>query len=147
MSARRLAAVGVIVTAGIVPLAIQLASLWDRRSSLSIPGEGSVEAFAAVLLPPVLIAAVFLGSLLAGTRDRVRVAPVPARSSTLVLLGTWLLFPVVTLFLVSTLTPVNFLSARYFASVTPAIALWPAGRSRRCSPPRYDGSSRSPWPS
>ena len=90
VSARRLAAVGVIVTAGIVPLAIQLASLWDRRSSLSIPGEGSVEAFAAVLLPPVLVASVFLGSLFAGTRDRVRVAPVPARSSTLVLLGTWL---------------------------------------------------------
>ena len=33
----------VIVTAGIVPLAIQLASLWDRRSSLSIPSEGSVD--------------------------------------------------------------------------------------------------------
>jgi hypothetical protein len=53
----------------------------------------------------------------------VRVAPVAARSSTLVLLGTWLLFPVVTLFLVSTLTPVDFLSPRYFASVAPAIAL------------------------
>jgi hypothetical protein len=56
-------------------------------------------------------------------RERVRVAPVHARSSTLVLLGTWLLFPVVTLFLVSTLTPVDFLSPRYFASVAPAIAL------------------------
>ena len=122
-SARRLAAVGVIVTAGIVPLAIQLASLWDRRSSLSIPSEGSVETFAIVLLPPILVASVFLGSLFARVRDPVRVAPVAARSSTLVLLTTWLVFPVVTLFLVSALTPVDFLSPRYFASVTPAIAL------------------------
>ena len=42
VTVRRLAAVAVIVTAGIVPLAIQLASLWDRRSSLSIPSEASV---------------------------------------------------------------------------------------------------------
>ena len=41
VSVRRLVAVAVIVTAGIVPLAIQLASLWDRRSSLSIPGDAS----------------------------------------------------------------------------------------------------------
>ena len=47
----------------------------------------------------------------------------PARSSSLVLLASWLLFPVVTLFLVSALTPVTFLSPRYFASVAPAIAL------------------------
>jgi mannosyltransferase len=121
---RRLAAVTVIVTAGIIPLAVQLASLWDRRSSLSIPSEGSVSAFAILLLPPVLVASVFLGSLLASTRDRVRVAPVPARSSTFVLLAGWLMIPVVTLFLVSALTPVTFLSPRYFASVGPAIALF-----------------------
>jgi hypothetical protein len=40
-----------------------------------------------------------------------------------VLLVTWLVFPVVTLFLISALTSVDFLSLRYFASVTPAIAL------------------------
>ncbi len=124
VSVRRLAAVAVIVTAGVVPLAIQLASLWDRRSSLSIPSNGSVQDFAVVLLPPVLVASLFLGSLLGRMRDRVRIAPAPARPSTLVLLGSWLLFPVVTLFLVSALTPVTFLSPRYFASVTPAIALF-----------------------
>ena len=75
-------------------------------------------------VPPVLVVSVFLGSLIARMRDPVRIAPVPARSSTLVLLGSWLLFPVVTLFLVSTLTPVDFLSPRYFASVRPAIALF-----------------------
>jgi hypothetical protein len=121
---RRLAAVAVIVTAGVIPLAIQLASLWDRRSSLSIPSEGSVSAFALVLLPPVLVASVFLGSLLASARDRVRIAPVPARSSTFVLLAGWLLFPVVTLFLVSALTPLNFIWPRYLSSVGPAIALF-----------------------
>jgi uncharacterized membrane protein len=123
VSGRRLAAVAVIVTAGIVPLAVQLASLWDRRSSLSIPSDGSVQDFAVVLLPPVLVASLFLGSLLAGMQDRVRIAPVPARSSTFVLLGGWLLFPVLTLFLVSALTPVTFLSLRYFASVAPAAAM------------------------
>ena len=123
VTVRRLAAVAVIVTAGIIPLAIQLASLWDRRSSLSIPSEGSVPAFAVVLIPPVLVASVFLGSLLASTQDRVRIAPVHARSSTFVLLAGWLMIPVVTLFLVSALTPVKFLSPRYFASAGPAIAL------------------------
>ena len=124
MSVRRLLAIAVIVTAGIVPLAIQLASLWDRRSSLSIPGDASVQGFATVLLPPVLVASLFLGALLARMGDRVRIAPAPARSSTLVLLGSWLVFPVVTLYLVSALTPVDFLSPRYFASVGPAIALF-----------------------
>jgi uncharacterized membrane protein len=121
---RRLAAVAVIMTAGVVPLAIQLASLWDRRSSLSILSEGSVSAFALVLLPPVLVASIFLGALLARMSDRVRIAPVRARSSTVVLLAGWLLFPVVTLFLVSALTPVNFIWPRYFSSVGPAIALF-----------------------
>jgi mannosyltransferase len=121
---RRLAVVAVIVTAGVIPLAIQLASLWGRRSSLSIPSEGSVSAFALVLLPPVLVASVFLGSLLASTRDRVRIAHVPARSSTFVLLAAWLLIPVVTLFLVSALTPLNFIWPRYLSSVAPAIALF-----------------------
>lgn len=123
-SARRLAAVAVIVTAGIVPLAIQLASLWGRRSSLSIPIDGTVQDLAIVLLPPVLVASLFLGTLLARLQDRVRIAPALARSSTLVLLGSWLLFPVVTLFLVSALTPVTVLALRYFASVAPAAAMF-----------------------
>ena len=123
-SARRLIAVAVIVTAGIVPLAIQLASLWDRRSTLSIPSEATVGGFAVVLLPPVLVISLFLGSLLARLGGPVRIAPAPARSSTLVLVGSWLLFPVITLFLVSTLTTVDFLSPRYFASMAPAIALF-----------------------
>ena len=116
--------VAVIVTAGIVPLAIQLASLWDRRSILTIPGGASVEIFATVLVPPVLVVSVILGSLLARMSDRVRIAPVPARSSTFVLLAGWLLIPVVTIFLVSALTPVDFVWARYFSSVGPAIALF-----------------------
>jgi len=53
----------------------------------------------------------------------VRFSPAPARSSTFVLLGTWLLFPIVTLFAVSALTSVSFLSPRYFASAAPAAAL------------------------
>ncbi len=124
VSVRRLVAVGVIVTAGIVPLAIQLASLWDRRSSLSIPGDASAVGFAMVLAPPILIVSVLLGALLARMSDRVRIEPAPARSSTLVLLGSWLLFPVVTLYLVTALTPVDFLAPRYMASVGPAIALF-----------------------
>jgi uncharacterized membrane protein len=124
VSVRRLVAVAAIVTAGIVPLAIQLASLWDRRSSLSIPSEASVQGFATALLPPVLALALFLGTLLARMGGPVRIAPAHARSSTLVLLGGWLLFPIATLVLVSILTPLTFLSPRYFASIAPAIALF-----------------------
>jgi uncharacterized membrane protein len=124
VSVRRLVAVAAIITAGVVPLAIQLASLWDRRSSLSIPSEATVEGFATALLPPVLVLALFLGAFLARMGGPVRIVPAPARPSTLVLLGGWLLFPIATLFLVSTLTPVTFLSPRYFASIAPAIALF-----------------------
>jgi 4-amino-4-deoxy-L-arabinose transferase-like glycosyltransferase len=120
---RRLAAVALLVTAGVLPLAVQLASLWDRRSSLSIPSDGSVAGLAFVLVPPVLAASLFLGSLLARAQGRVLIEPVRARSSTLVLLSSWLVFPVVTLYLVSALTPLTFLSPRYFASVAPAAAL------------------------
>jgi uncharacterized membrane protein len=120
---RRLAVVAFLVTAGVLPLAVQLASLWDRRSSLSIPADGSVQYLAFLLIPSVLVAALFIGSLVARLQGRIRIEPVPARSSTLVLLSSWLLFPVVTLFLVSALTPITFLSPRYFASVAPATAL------------------------
>lgn len=123
VSVRRLVAVALIVIAGIVPLAIQLVSLWDRRSSLSIPIYTSGEFFAVALMPPVLAASVFLGALIARLWDRVRIAPVSARSSTLVLLGTWLLFPVVTLYLISATTPVNLFSTRYFVSAMPALAI------------------------
>ncbi len=122
-SVGRLIAVAMVVMVGVVPLALQLASLWDRRSSLSIPSEATVSDFAAVLVPPVLTASLFLGSLLARMQGRVRIIPAIARSSTLVLLGGWLLFPVVALFLVSAMTPVTLLSPRYFASAAPAAAL------------------------
>ena len=124
VSVRRLVAIAVIVTVGIVPLAIQLGSLWDRRSSLSIPGDVSATGFAMVLAPPILVVSVILGALLARMGDRVLIAPAPARSSTLVLLAGWLLFPVVAVYLVSALTPVDFLAPRYVASVGPAIALF-----------------------
>jgi mannosyltransferase len=124
VSVRRLAAVAVIVTAGIVPLAVQLISLWDRRASLSIPLSGSVEDFAILLLPPVAVTSLFIGSLLARMQNRARFAPVSARSSTLVLLGGWLLFPVVTLCLVSALTPVTLLSPMYMSCAAPATALF-----------------------
>ena len=77
---------------------------------------------------------VLLGALLARMSDRVRIAPAPARPSTFVLLASWLLFPVVTLYLVTALTPVDFLAPRYFASVGPAIALFAGWGSRRWSP-------------
>jgi uncharacterized membrane protein len=123
VSAARLMVVAGLVAAGIVPLAVQLTSLWDRRSSLAIPSTASVQDFAIVLLPPVLVASLLIGSLVAGLEHRVQVAVPPARSSAVVLLGSWLLIPVATLSLVSALTPITFLSVRYFASVTPAAAL------------------------
>jgi hypothetical protein len=124
VSVRRLAAVALIVAAGILPLAVQLASLWDRRSSLSIPSDGTVLGLAFILAPPVLVASLFLGSLLARWQQPVRIEPAHARSSTLVLLSGWLLFPVVTLYVVSAITPLTFLSVRYFASAVPAGALF-----------------------
>src|SRR5437867_3565911 len=54
VTGRRLIAVAAIVTGGVVPLAIQIASLWDRRSSLSIPNASSAEGFALALVPSVL---------------------------------------------------------------------------------------------
>lgn len=123
VSVRRLTAVAVIVLCGVVPLAIQIASLWDRRSSLSVPNVTSVEDFAIALVPPVLIASVLLGALLARAQGSVRFAPVRARPSTLVLLGGWLLFPLVTLFLVTAFTSYSFTWPRYLVSATPAAAL------------------------
>ncbi len=120
---RRMVAVAMVVVAAMVPLAVQLASLWDRRASLSIPADATALDFAVALLPPVLVASLFLGSLIARTRGPLRISPVPARPSTLVLLGSWILFPIVTLFLVSALTPLTFLSPRYYVSAAPAAAL------------------------
>ena len=117
---RRLAAVAVIVVAGIVPLA-DPARLAVGSTLVAVDPERRVrQGFAVVLLPPVLVASLFLGSLFARMRTACGSRRCTARSSTLVLLGTWLLFPVVTLFLVSALTPLTFLSLRYFASVAPA---------------------------
>jgi hypothetical protein len=117
---RRLIVLGVVFVAGLLPLLPELGSLWSRRSLLSVPYDVSVRDLAVVLLPPVLMAAIFLGLLLARTQGRVSVEPVPARGSTLVLLAGWLVIPIGTLFLASAVTSTSLLSARYFASSVPA---------------------------
>jgi hypothetical protein len=108
--------------AGALPLVIQAASLWGRRSSLSIPSDASIDYLLAVLVPPVLVGAIFLGGLLARSQGRLTVSPPAVRPSSLVLFASWLLIPAAALFLVSSFTPVTLLSLRYFAVVTPAAA-------------------------
>jgi mannosyltransferase len=119
---RHLAAVAGLVVAGVLPLLIQAASLWGRRSSLSVPADATIQDLLAVCVPPVLMGAIFLGGLLARLQGRLTVSPPAVRPSSLVLFASWLLIPVATLFLVSAVTPVTLLSPRYFAAVTPAAA-------------------------
>jgi 4-amino-4-deoxy-L-arabinose transferase-like glycosyltransferase len=115
-----LAAVAGLITAGVVPLALQIASLWDRRGSLSIPYEEGISAMLLVLVPAVVSGGLLLGVLLARTQGSVSLSMQEARPSSLVLFASWLLVPTVTLFAISDFTPVTLLSPRYFASVTPA---------------------------
>jgi mannosyltransferase len=119
---RHLAAVAGLVVAGVLPLLIQAASLWGRRSSLSVPADATIQDLLAVCVPPVLMGAIFLGGLLARSQGRLTVSPPAVGPSSLVLFVSWLLIPVATLFLVSAVTPVTLLSPRYFAAVTPAAA-------------------------
>jgi hypothetical protein len=120
--ARHLITMTLIFLAGVVPLLPEIGSLWSRRSLLSIPFPVSGLYLAVVLLPPVLMASIFLGLLLARTQGSVSFDPVPARASTWVLLTTWLLIPIATLFLAALLTSTTVLSFRYFASTVPALA-------------------------
>jgi mannosyltransferase len=120
VSLRHLVTVAGIVVAGVLPLVVQADSLWGRRSSLSVPSDASVVYLVGVLVPPVLMGAIFLGGLLARSQGRLAVSPPTVRPGSLLLFSTWLLIPVAALFLVSAATPVVLLSPRYFASVTPA---------------------------
>jgi mannosyltransferase len=120
VSVRHLAVVGGVMVAGVLPLVVQASSLWGRRSSLSIPADASIQYLLAVLVPPVLMGAIFLGGLLSRLQGRLTVSPPSVRPSSLVLFVSWLLIPVAILFLVSAVTPVTLLSPRYFASVAPA---------------------------
>ena len=120
LAPRHLAVAAGMIAAGLVPLALQIASLWDRRGSLAIPYETGIQTMLLILVPAVLSGGALLGILLARTQGRVSLSLPDARPSSLLLFATWLLIPTVALFAISDLTPVTLLSPRYFASVTPA---------------------------
>jgi mannosyltransferase len=116
----RLAAAAGLVVAGLVPMALQVASLWDRRGSLSIPTDPKISTVLLILVPAVVSGGVFLGVVLARMQGRVWLSLPQAVPSSLLLLVSWLLIPSIALFAISDLTSVTLLSSRYFASVTPA---------------------------
>ncbi len=117
-----LVAAAVAIAAGLVPLALQIASLWDRRGTLSIPNQAGIGSLLIVLVPPALAGALFMGVLLARTQGTVSLSLPDAQGSSLLLFVSWLLIPAVALFAISEFTPITLLSPRYFASVTPAVA-------------------------
>lgn len=117
-----LVAAAVAIVVGLVPLALQIASLWDRRGSLSIPNEVVISSLLIVLVPTALSGALFLGVLLARTQGPVSLSMPRAQRSSLILFVSWLVIPSFTLFAISTFTPITLLAPRYFASVTPAVA-------------------------
>jgi mannosyltransferase len=120
LTAGHLAAAAALVVAGVAPLVVQIASLWDRRASLSIPSDAQISTALLFLVPAVVSGGVFLGVVLSRMQGRVWLSPPEADPSSFLLLATWLVIPVIALFAISDLTSVTLLSPRYFASVTPA---------------------------
>jgi mannosyltransferase len=109
-----------LIAAGVVPLALQIASLWDRRGSLSVVYEAGIPTMLLVLIPAVVSGGLLLGVILARTQGKVTLSVQESRPSSLILLASWLLIPTIALFAISDLTSITLLSPRYFASVTPA---------------------------
>jgi hypothetical protein len=101
---------------------LQIASLWDRRGSLSIPNAVVISSLLVVLVPPAVAGALLLGVLLARSQGPVSISMPEAQGSSLVLFVSWLLIPSFALFAISALTSITLMAPRYFASVTPAVA-------------------------
>jgi mannosyltransferase len=115
-----LAAAAGLIVAGVLPLVLQIASLWDRRGSLSIHYDAGIPTMLLVLVPAVVSGALLLGVLLARTQGKVTLSVQGSRPASLILLACWLLIPTIVLFAISDLTSITLLSPRYFVSVTPA---------------------------
>ena len=59
-----LAIITVAMGAGIGPLVGALVTLWGQRTVLSLPGEATLPAYLALILPPLLSASLILGARL-----------------------------------------------------------------------------------
>jgi Dolichyl-phosphate-mannose-protein mannosyltransferase len=118
----------------VLPLAGQLLSVWRNRGTLSVPWGGTVEGLATLIVPAGVGAAILLGGGLAAASGKVEIRPVPLRGSIFVLLFSWLLIPPMTLFAISSLTPIHVFSPRYALSAVPAGALLLAWGLRAVSP-------------
>jgi len=115
-----LALLGAAVLAA--PLLAQVVSLWDRRSSLSIPADATFSGFAELLFVPVSVAGLVLGVLLAMLAGRLSVRVPTERRHAVALFAPWALFAPTLLFMIAALSSIDFLSARYSFSVMPAVA-------------------------
>lgn len=111
----------------------------SAAESLSFLATPHLEDLFVSLLPPVLGAGIFLGLLLGLLIARDWSAPEGGpnlSSETLVLLLSWFLVPIATLFFVSRLTPYKIFLGRYYLPAFPAIALLVAYGIRSLVPPK-----------
>jgi 4-amino-4-deoxy-L-arabinose transferase-like glycosyltransferase len=120
--ARDLIAAVLIIAVGVIPLAAQILSLWDRRGSLAVANVATLEDLIIAMVPPVVVGAFGVGVLLARSQGSLRYRAATTRPFTLLLLTGWLMIPPLALFALSMLADQMFLAARYYVCAAPAVA-------------------------
>jgi hypothetical protein len=131
VSDARLVAAALSLVVLVIPLVPLVASLFERRQSLTFPVDTSLKALFFSLVPPVLVAALvgwFLVVMQAGVLHSRPANADPA--SFLMVLGLWLAPPVV-LFVGARLLSSSLFADRYLLAAAPGIGLaagWVLGR-------------------
>ena len=110
---RSLITAAIAISLLVLPLVLQVLSLWSRRASLSIPAAPSIDRLWLLLVPPVAAAALLIGGLLARARGPLTVRGVVAKPQTMSLLVSMFLLPPVSVYLLSIFTPIRLLAAYY----------------------------------
>jgi hypothetical protein len=120
----------------VIPVGLEVLSLWRRQQDWSIPGNVTVAWMVLILIPPALIGAAIVGGLLAGRSLRLEpIASTIERSDGILVLG-WFLLPVGVLLLLAVVSSIKLLEGRYLLMAAPAAVILAAIAIRSVGPAR-----------
>jgi mannosyltransferase len=120
----------------IVPVGMEILALWGRHDDWLIPNPLTVPWITQMLVPPALVGAAIVGSIITAPRLRIGGDARRLPPSAIGLIAMWFLVPAGVLVGIAIVTPVRLIMARYLLCAVPGGVLLAAVALRSIEPAR-----------